>query len=243
MLAYHAVADLRHDPILGKYGVPPSRLAEQLDGLARHGWTFVDLDAVLRALAGEPGLPRRALLVTFDDAYADLLSAGCPILARRGIPAVAFAVAGLVGGVNEWDRQVGARSLPLLGADGLRTLAAHGFEIGSHGSSHRPLSRVPAEELYDELEGSAARLESLGLPRPRALAYPYGSWRPEVAAAVRRAGFEAAFTIRPGDIRSGGDRYALPRVEVVASDTPRRLRLKVATAGWPDRRRKLLLRQ
>ena len=42
-------------------------------------------------------LPERALLVSFDDCYVDLLTAGVPLLAERGVPAVAFAVAGLTG--------------------------------------------------------------------------------------------------------------------------------------------------
>jgi GT2 family glycosyltransferase/peptidoglycan/xylan/chitin deacetylase (PgdA/CDA1 family) len=242
VLAYHAVADLSDDPVLAEYGVPSGRLAEQLDGLARRGWTFVDLDAVLRALAGEQHLPPRAMLVTFDDAYADFLSAGCPLLAERRIPAVVFAVAGHVGGTNEWDRHLGAGELALLDAEGLRAVAAQGIEIGSHAMTHRPLPSLPPEELDGELRGSASALEALGLPRPRVLAYPYGEWTPEVAAGARTAGYAAAFTVRPGLVERGADRHALPRIEILASDTLRTLRVKLATARWPDRPRTRLLR-
>jgi GT2 family glycosyltransferase/peptidoglycan/xylan/chitin deacetylase (PgdA/CDA1 family) len=237
VLAYHAIADLGDDPVLREYGVPRERFAEQLDTLARRGWTFVDLDAVLRALDGEQPLPARAVLLTFDDAYAELPSAALPLLAERGLSAVVFAVAGLVGGVNEWDRAKGAGVRALLDADGLRALAAGGIEIGSHGSTHRPLARLSPEQLTPELDGSAATLESLGLPRPRALSYPHGVTSPEVAAAARRAGYAVAFTVASGVVRRGADRYALPRIEVLASDTPWKLRLKLATAEWPSRRR------
>jgi peptidoglycan/xylan/chitin deacetylase (PgdA/CDA1 family) len=124
----------------------------------------------------------------------------------------------------------------LLDAEGLRALAASGVEIGSHASSHRPLTRVPPAELPGELEGSAARLEALGLPRPRALSYPHGDTSPEVAAAARRAGYTVAFTVRAGIARRGVDPFAVPRVEVFSSDTTRKLRLKLATAGWPASR-------
>ena len=55
-----------------------------------------------------------------------------------------------------------------------------------------------------------------------------------MASAVREAGYEVAFTIAWGDRRRR--RRPLrrcPRVEVHASDTPRKLRLKLAPAGWP----------
>ena len=232
VLAYHGIADLRDDPVLREYGVPRARFEEQLDGLARRGFTFVDLDALLRALDGRERLPKRALLVTFDDAYAELPREALPALAERGIRALVFAVANHVGGENEWDRPKGAGARRLLDAEGLRALAAGGHEIGSHAASHRPLTRVPREELDAELAGSAAALEALGLPRPRALAYPHGDWSPEVAAAARQAGYSVAFTVDPGVVERGADRHALPRIEVLASDTPRRLALKLRAPAW-----------
>ena len=114
VLAYHAIADLSHEHKLSVYGVPAARLAAQLDDLVRHGWSFVDLEALLRALRGEQRLPGRAVLVTFDDAYADLLSAAIPVIAERRIPAVAFAVSGRIGDTNQWDREIGAGTLRLL---------------------------------------------------------------------------------------------------------------------------------
>ena len=110
------------------------------------------------------------MLLTFDDAYAHLRSAALPLLRERRLAAVVFAVADRVGGVNEWERAKGAGVvLELLDGDGLSELAASGAEIGSHAATHRPLTRVPADELDAELTGSAGTLESLGLPRPRAL--------------------------------------------------------------------------
>jgi GT2 family glycosyltransferase/peptidoglycan/xylan/chitin deacetylase (PgdA/CDA1 family) len=242
VVAYHAIADLRDDPLLAEYGVPCSLFAEQLDALARHGRRFVGLEAILRALAGEQPLPRGAVLVTFDDAYEDLLTDACPVLAERGIPAVAFAVAGRIGGTNEWDSSHGAGTLDLLDEDGLREIAGNGVVVGSHGATHRRLVGLEPSELEEELKGSAARLSEIGLPRPAAFSYPYGVWSPDVAASVRDAGYAVAFAIEPGVVRGGENRYAVPRVEVLASDTPRKLRIKIATAGWPDRWRRRVLK-
>jgi GT2 family glycosyltransferase/peptidoglycan/xylan/chitin deacetylase (PgdA/CDA1 family) len=242
ILAYHAVADLGDDPVLSEYGIAPGRLAAQLDALAAGGWSFVDLDALLAALDGRRNLPSRAALVTFDDCYTDLLSDGCPVLAERHIPAIAFAVAGLTGGVNEWDRPLGARQLRLLDADGLRELASAGIEVGSHTMTHRPLPRLEEKEIVTEVAESARRLGSFGLPRPRALSYPHGESSPAIQSATREAGYQVAFTVTPGIADRGASRWALPRVEVLASDSVRMLKLKLATARWPAWWRRLALR-
>jgi peptidoglycan/xylan/chitin deacetylase (PgdA/CDA1 family) len=210
--------------------------------LSRCGFCFISLASLLRALDEGRKLPRRAVLVTFDDAYADLLSAGCPVLSERRIPAVAFAVTDHLGDTNEWDRPLGAAVLPLLDADGLRAIAARGIVVGSHGATHRPLVGLTAPELEQELIGSAERLRLLGLPKPETVSYAHGEWSPEVAAAARRAGYAGAFTVIPDVVRASTERYALPRVEVYAGDTPIKLVIKLAIAGWPDPWRRRLLR-
>jgi peptidoglycan/xylan/chitin deacetylase (PgdA/CDA1 family) len=233
ILAYHAIADLRGDPVLSEYGVSSELFAAQLDDLAAHGWEFADLDAVLAWLAGEGDLPRRAVLVSFDDAYTDLLATAAPLLAERGIPAVVFAIAGHLGGANDWDHHKGAASLRLLAAEDLPAVAAAGIEVGAHTVNHRPLPEVPDDELGAEIGEAATRIEAAGVPRPRAFSYPYGRWSPAARAEVESAGYAVAFTTAWGDPRPGGDPFTVPRVEVHASDSPAKLRRKLALAGWP----------
>jgi GT2 family glycosyltransferase/peptidoglycan/xylan/chitin deacetylase (PgdA/CDA1 family) len=242
VLAYHSLSDLRGDPVLAQYGIDPATFAAQLDTLAARGHRFVDLDLLLAAVEGRAPLPPKATLVTFDDAYADLLPAATEILSARGIPAVVFAVSGQIGGSNEWDRHLGAPELSLLDAAGLRALSEAGIEIGSHTVNHPQLTKVSEETVAAELRDSADEIEAAGLPRPRSFAYPHGEWSPAIAAAAEAAGYSAAFTIDCGVVRAGSDRNALPRIEVLASDTPGRLRLKLATARWPKRLRDRVLR-
>lgn len=222
VLAYHAISDLSANRRLAPYGVPPEAFAQQLDQLLAEGWSFVDLERFLDSVSGGDPLQPRSILLTFDDAYVDLLTAACPILSERGIPAVAFAVTGQIGGTNAWRRD-DAIELPLLDAAGLREAAAHGVVIGSHGRTHRPLVSVPPDELEGELEGSAGTLEAIGLPRPTVFSYPHGESSPAIAAAVARAGYRAAFTVAGSAVRRLPDRYALPRIEVLAGETGKSL--------------------
>lgn len=233
VLAYHAIDDHESDPVLARHSVSPASFAAQLDTLQGKGWTFVDLDTALAGLRGEVALPRRAVLLTFDDGYTDLLSNACPILEQRGIPALVFAVAGEVGGTNTWDNVNGARAVELLDAEGLREVAARGVEVGAHTSTHPALTELAPEQLDGELTGAADRLEALGLPRPRAFSYPYGLWDRGLAEAVAEAGYEVAFTVERGAVTPETDPHSLPRTAVCAGDSGMNLHLKLATASWP----------
>jgi peptidoglycan/xylan/chitin deacetylase (PgdA/CDA1 family) len=233
VLCYHAVADLSGTR-LAEYGVPPADLRRQLRLLRRAGYRFITQEEALRVVRGERGVPRRAVFVTFDDCYADLLHAGLPVLRELDVPAVAFAVAGQVGGTNAWDVAIGAPELSLLDAAGLRALEGAGIEIGVHGRTHRPLPQLSgdASALAAETTGATAEIEALGLGPVRTFAYPHGVHDAATRSAVADAGLEAAFTVEPGIVRPGTDPFQLPRVEILRGDgSGLRFLLKVGSAG------------
>ena len=92
VLAYHRVADPFRDPMQGDPGVistTPEAFADQVRLLAQHYVPIglSDLEALIR---GTRPLPRRAVLVTFDDGYRDFLIHAWPMLKEHSVPAVLF---------------------------------------------------------------------------------------------------------------------------------------------------------
>lgn len=83
--------------VLGYHGVDdPPGFARQLDRLARIARP-VSLDEVEEAVASRRPLPGRAVLITFDDGERSVREHGLPLLRERGMPAVAFVIASLIG--------------------------------------------------------------------------------------------------------------------------------------------------
>jgi peptidoglycan/xylan/chitin deacetylase (PgdA/CDA1 family) len=226
VLCYHAVADLRGARVLEPYGVPPAEFRRQLRHLVRH-YRPIDVAEFRRFLSGA-GVPRRAVLVTFDDCYADIVDVALPALRERGVPALAFAVTRLVGKTNEWDAHLGAPELRLADADGLRALADERIAIGSHARTHRMLNTLAHDELGEELRESREDIEHLGLPRPDFLAYPHGEHSADVRTAARDAGYAGAFTVTPGLAVPGSDPYTIPRLEIRRADAGWRFAWKLA---------------
>src|SRR5688500_3015564 len=167
VLCYHAIQDQAADPVLAPYGVPPERFAEHLDSLAARGFNFVGPDALAALLSTGAPLPTRAVLLTFDDCYSDLLTIAREVLQPRGIEALAFAVTNMDTNTNEWDQPEGARTLDLLEPEQLQELARLGVEIGSHSRTHRDMRDLPESERTAEAVRSADDLQSKGLSRPR----------------------------------------------------------------------------
>lgn len=101
ILLYHRVVELPSDPQL--LGVTPKHFAEHLEILGKH-WHPIQLQQLVQALQ-DGSLPHRAVVVTFDDGYADNLYHAKPLLERYDIPATVFVTTGYIGHDREfwWD--------------------------------------------------------------------------------------------------------------------------------------------
>ena len=229
VLCYHAIEDQSGDPVLAPYGVPPEEFIKQLDLLTDQGFSFVSPAQVAAFLALDAPLPRRPVLLTFDDGYESLLTTTRNVLQPRGIPALVFAVTAMKSRTNEWDQTYGAGQLKLLTPEQLQDLTEFGVEIGSHSRTHREMPLLEGPEQAQEAGGSADDLAAQGLLRPRFFAYPYGFFDEVSKTAVRQADYCAAFGCRATWIDRGSDLFALPRVIVLASDRGWRFRMKVRT--------------
>jgi hypothetical protein len=93
------------------------------------------------------------------------------------------------------------------------------------------LTKIQADELPDEIGGSISDLEAMGLKRPQFFAYPYGELDSRIRQAAEEAGAKAAFTVDLGLVRPGQDPLALPRVEILRSDTGWKFWRKIILAG------------
>ena len=200
--------------------------AALLDDLAARRWRTVTLAAAAERARTGRRLPRRTVVLTFDDGCRCFRDHALPELAARGMTATLFAVSGALGETNRWDEENGERREDLIDAADLRELAAMGIEIGSHGRHHRDLSACSDAELHEEIGGSKADLEAiLGVP-VRTFCYPYGRLNARAASAARAAGYLAAVSIHRHPGARPGDLWALPRMIVNPGESRFERRLK-----------------
>lgn len=108
VLMYHRVADPASTPGLhpGLVSATPAAFAEQMAFLAER-YRVVSADDVLRAHRSGQPIGSRAVLITFDDAYADFVDHAWPILRKHGLPALMFVPTGFPDRPRRsfwWDR-------------------------------------------------------------------------------------------------------------------------------------------
>ena len=205
---YHVIATPPPGTANPELWVPPRRMRRQLEALKRAGYRGVTLSQVWAAWHGGPGLPRRPVVVSFDDGYDSQYRAARPILRRLGWPGVLdLEVHNLhvAGGLS--DRQV-------------RAMLAAGWELAAHTITHPDLTAVGPARLRREVAGSRTALRRrFGVP-VWFFCYPSGRYDATTEQAVRAAGFRGATTTTPGRAGPHGDPFALPRLRLLPEETP-----------------------
>ena len=201
ILMYHVIGETPAGARLPALFVAPRRFATHVRALRSAGYRAVTLQQVWDAWHGRASLPRRPVVVSFDDGTQGQLRHALPVLRRAGWPGVLNLA---------WN------FLPKIGGtDAVRRLARAGWEIDSHSLTHPDLTQLPDAELRRELTGARTRIRRAFGPRAaNFFAYPSGRYGARVQQAVRAAGYLAATTVEPGFARPTADPYALARVQV-----------------------------
>jgi peptidoglycan/xylan/chitin deacetylase (PgdA/CDA1 family) len=237
VLLYHHIGSERP----GAYPyltVQPRRFERHMRWLSTHGYTTITPSDWMAWRNEGRALPHRPVMITFDDAYADLCKFAFPTLKKYGFRATVFVATELIGRTNEWDENRFTQ-FPLMSEPQLREWASEGvIELGAHSRTHPDLTSLDGDdELIAETKGSREILEALVGKPVVSFAYPYGSYHERSRDAVSRA-FDLAFTTQPGLNTLGTDPFLLRRTEIMPGDTIATLATGLRS-GW---RRTLLHR-
>ncbi len=187
LLQYHRISGRFH---LSGDTVPPGLFRRHLVQLRAWGYRLATPEDWRLAKNGR-FLPAVAYL-TFDDGFECVYHLARPAMAKFGGVGAVFLPTAFLGRPNTWDASFGVRFRHLT-PNQIRELHHHGWIVGSHGHTHRDLTRLPDPEVLEELQTSARILaQILGTP-PDTLAYPFGHWHPRLFPLLRQAGFRLAF--------------------------------------------------
>jgi peptidoglycan/xylan/chitin deacetylase (PgdA/CDA1 family) len=215
ILVYHVIGTPKPGTPNSGLWISPQTLKEQLAYLDRRGYIVVSLQAVYDYWHGGP-LPRKPVVLSFDDGFDTDYSRALPILVAHGwAGTLNLALSHYEHGRRGLNRRtVGA-------------LIRGCWELDSHTKTHAALRGLSRRVLRDEVAGSRRFMRRTFHVPVNFFAYPSGEYDARVVAAVRKAGYLGAVTTNP-HFAGPHEPYTLGRIEVVRGDTLRDLAAKLA---------------
>lgn len=186
ILMYHHVGPLPDEPDQVRIGltVPPDNFEAQLKFFKQRGYESVDLYQVYYAIALGWSLPKKPIVFTFDDAYADVYQFAFPLMKKHGYTGTVFVPTQFIDegreGYMNWTQ--------------LMELRAAGWRLEPHTKTHTEVDGRGRDFLVYEIYGSMETLRyHLGY-QPRFFAYPSGEYDDDAIAVLKEVGYWGAVT-------------------------------------------------
>lgn len=202
ILQYHHVAD--NTPAITS--TRPDVFAEHMAYLAEH-YHVMPLQAIIESLQNGHALPDKAIAITFDDGYANILKNAHPIMAQYGFPYTVFVNPPAIGVTRNqltWEE--------------IEMMDKQGADFANHTLDHlHMLNRLDNESdeawldrVVSNVEEAERQLtEKIGYSL-KYLAYPFGEYNTALKNALTERGY-VSFAQYSGGVASFSDFGAIPR--------------------------------
>ena len=186
---------------------PPQNFRAQLDALADDGWSTISPDQYLDHLSTGAKLPKKPVLLTFDDSQGSQMRVGLPELVDRDMTATFFAMTVVLGNPG-W-----------LTTRDIRKLDREGMTVGAHTWDHHRVDEYSGTDWKVQLKQPRTLLQDLTGKPVDHFAYPFGAWDDEALDHVDRAGYRSAYQLADRTPSKKSPQLTLRRELVVSTWT------------------------
>lgn len=227
VLMYHRIVTDRALSDRHWFCVHVNDFERQLGLLDRWGFSAITFEDYRLYRRGELDLPRRSVILTFDDGYLDTYEVAFPVMKKFRMKGVVFALGERRIRTNVWDEHIGLPSAPLMEGHHLVELHMEGFEIGAHTMTHADLMSLTEDAVWKEVTRSRMLLEILLNDRVLTFSYPFGSTDGRIKSIVANAGYDFACAGEAGPAVFGADPLEIKRIKISNSTGTIGLALRV----------------
>lgn len=206
ILMYHQVSD--NGSLWGDYVIPPSLLRQDFEYLKENGYNVVKIKDVLDFANGKKPLPKKAVVLTFDDGQRSFLTKVLPLLEEYNFPATVSIVGALTdlytenGETNDKYAYLNWNDVKTLSENPLVEIGHHSYNLHSLGN-RRGMGKIYGESdgsylqiMEEDIKMLNEKLLSHTGERPYILAYPYGIKNKTLEELVKSQGFAVTLSCR-----------------------------------------------
>ena len=188
VLVYHKFSKHASD----RMTVREDAFEEQMAFLKRNGYRVIRLDDLFEFLKEKRSLPRKSVVITFDDGWRSMYDIAYPVLKRYGYPATLFISTDLIQPTSttlDWGK--------------IREMTRNGIDVQCHSKTHRSLGKFENGESFQAyfesvrmelVESSKVIKRQLGTD-VKYLAYPFGDTNSLLIAMLGKLGFQGGLTV------------------------------------------------
>lgn len=200
VLMYHSIPDKSSGNIME---VSKGQFQEEMNYLKEHGYNTLSADEFYDFIVKGKPIPKKSLLITFDDGYENQYTNAYPILKKYKFHAIMFAITSYLD-----------KGTLYMESSQLKTMSENGIDIESHTVNHDKLDKISYADQLKTLQDSKNTIEGICNKAVRFIAYPYGYFNKDTVKASQNAGYIMAFTTSGKWANTDNGVYAVNRIYI-----------------------------
>lgn len=209
VLMYHYVYDEGKPPAkMDANYISNTKLEAELKWLSDNGYYYPSFAELRAYLEGTHSLPKKSVVLTFDDGEQGFLDYGTPLLNKYHVPATSY----IIGSDPNFTEKVSTYMSEYV------NFQSHTYDLHRDGNTNKgkggKIWDLDQASLEQDCNQAIAQLHDA-----QSLAYPYGDCPDFAPAALEDCGYLCAFTVQNDQVRKGDNPYKLPRVRMFGSST------------------------
>ena len=210
VLLYHHVMnekDMTQEHRSNSNIVSTEQFEAQMKYLHDNKYYTASVEELEQFLDGRAILPKRTVVITFDDGYRSNTRYCYPILKKYGFKASIFLITGLIGAKQNVIEH--ATWTDLHRSADVFSFYNHSHDLHKLDSNGKSLMVTSAQSVIRR-----DILTSKGVVDSSYFAFPYGQSSATVVALLRRTGYRMAFTTETGYVGKQANVFGLPRFTI-----------------------------
>ena len=219
VLMYHMVSEHlpKNKSKFNRLRVKPSEFEKQLNWLKNNGFTSFTLSELVNLEV----IPKKAVVLTFDDGYEDNFTKAFPLLKKYNFKATIYIVLNRFNENWATDKDLDKASNELnnekmLSDEQIKIMLESGLiEIGSHTLDHVNLPKLSNEEKVKQIKESKEKIEDIFSIKCNSFAYPFGFFDNDSVKIVEEIAYSNATTTVNGVFnKSKYSNFEIPRIMI-----------------------------
>jgi len=253
ILSYHEIAD-KSEVLDSNYAVSPAHFDEQMRWLMDNGYHFISVNDILEHRNNAKPLPKKAVLISFDDGYHSVYANAFPIIKKYKIPVLMALVGSWLNEKEKIDfnkhsiarsKFLSQKEIQEMLKSGLVEIASHSY-LFHEGVQGNPQGNMqPAittrqwlseqkiyeneqsykERVHKDLLQNSTFLEKYTGQKPRVMVWPYGHYNMQARRIAESLGMSVGLTLDDGSNTAATPLWGFRRILVKGSMTLRDLHL------------------
>ena len=216
VLAYHKIKPWDKNDEATTLEMFDTTFEEEMNYLKDNGFTTLTLDEFYQWYMGEIEVPKKSVLITFDDGYYGTYYYAYPVIKKNEQAATVFTIGHLIEDKTaEWDPE--ADEDHYIGLDVIEearneyprySYESHTFNMHKKIDGEHPADVFTKDEMVEDIRSN----EKYGFTY---LAYPWGDYNKNFQDALKENGYKMAFGYRPFIYATrNDDQYAINRIRI-----------------------------